>query len=130
MTATACVPLITVKAKFGSRSTGTRLWHAGRRACPEPILERLLGQKSFGVMGIEALNNAARAAGFAMAAPDDTPEQEVVRKPVLETGWRPAAPVGLLAAPATVSIARPSQVTDWFKTMLGTTGRGAPAGAR
>jgi hypothetical protein len=81
-------------------------------------------------MGIEALNNAARAAGFAMAAPDDTPEEEVARKPALETSWRPAAPVGLLAAPAVVHVARPSQVTDWFKAMLGATGRGAPAGAR
>jgi hypothetical protein len=81
-------------------------------------------------MGIEALNNAARAAGFAMAAPDDTPEEEDARKPALETSWRPAAPRGLLVAPAAVQVARPSQVTDWFKAMLGATGRGAPAGAR
>lgn len=80
-------------------------------------------------MGIEALNNAARAAGFAMAAPDDTPDEEVVRKPALETSWRPAQPVGLLAPPS-VQVARPSQVTDWFRSMLGVSGRGAPAGAR
>jgi hypothetical protein len=77
-------------------------------------------------MGIEALNNAARAAGFAMAAPDDTPDEEVAHKPARDMSWR-AAPVGLLAPP---SVARPSQVTDWFRSMLGVTGRGAPAGAR
>lgn len=82
-------------------------------------------------MGIEALNNAARAAGFAMAAPDDTPEEEVARKPALDTSWRAAAPVGLLAPPPSpVHMVRPSPLTDWFRGMLGATGRGAPAGAR
>ena len=82
-------------------------------------------------MGIEALNNAARAAGFAMAAPDDTPEEEVVRKPALETSWRPAPHAGLLPAPLSpVHMVRPSPLADWFKGMLGATGRGAPAGAR
>jgi hypothetical protein len=81
-------------------------------------------------MGIEALNNAARAAGFAMAAPDDTPDEEVAHKPVLETSWRPMQPVGLLAAPSPVQVARPSQVSEWVRSMLGVTGRGAPAGAR
>jgi hypothetical protein len=79
-------------------------------------------------MGIEALNNAARAAGFAMAAPDDTAEEEVVRKPAVTTSWRPS-PVALLG-PTAPQVARPSQVSDWFKSVLGTTGRGAPAGAR
>jgi hypothetical protein len=81
-------------------------------------------------MGIEALNNAARAAGFAMAAPDDTPDEEVARKPALDTSWRPAQAMGLLAPPSPVQVARPSQVTEWFRSMLGATGRGAPAGAR
>jgi hypothetical protein len=80
-------------------------------------------------MGIEALNNAARAAGFAMAAPDDTPEEEVVARPVIEASWRAGTAVNLIA-PAPLNVARPSQVTDWFKSMLGATGRGAPAGAR
>jgi hypothetical protein len=80
-------------------------------------------------MGIEALNNAARAAGFAMAAPDDTPEEEVVRRPAIEATWRPGTAVSLIA-PTALTVARPSQVTEWFKTMLGTAGRGAPAGAR
>jgi hypothetical protein len=80
-------------------------------------------------MGIEALNNAARAAGFAMAAPDDTSEEEVVRKPVVDTSWRPSTAVSLLG-PTTPQVARPSQVSDWFKAVLGATGRGAPAGAR
>jgi len=82
-------------------------------------------------MGIEALNNAARAAGFAMAAPDDTSEAEaeVVRKPAVDTSWRPSTAVSLLG-PTTPQVTRPSQVSDWFKAVLGATGRGAPAGAR
>ena len=84
-------------------------------------------------MGIEALNNAARAAGFAMAAPDDTADEEVVRKPAVDTSWRPSTAVSLLG-PTAPQVARPShrpsQVSDWFKTVLGATGRGAPAGAR
>ena len=78
-------------------------------------------------MGIEALNTAARAAGFAMAAPDDTPEEEVARRPAVEASWRPGTAVSLRAP---VQAARPSHVTDWFNTMLGASGRGAPAGAR
>jgi len=80
-------------------------------------------------MGIEALNNAARAAGFAMAAPDDPPEEEVARRPAIDTSWRPGTAVSLIA-PTPLNVARPSQVSDWFKTMLGAAGRGAPAGAR
>ena len=80
-------------------------------------------------MGIEALNNAARAAGFAMAAPDDTTDEEVVRKPAADTSWRPSTAVALLG-PTAPQVARPSQVSDWFRSMLGATGRGAPAGAR
>ena len=79
-------------------------------------------------MGIEALNNAARAAGFAMAAPDDTPEEEVAQRPAVETSWRPGTAVNVLSP--TRQVPRPSQVSDWFKTMLGAAGRGAPAGAR
>ena len=94
------------------------------KGAESPILERLLGRESFGVMGIEQLNNAARAAGFAMAAPDDPPEEEVVRRPALEASWRASTAVNLIA-PAPLHVARPSQVTDWFRTMLG-----APAGAR
>jgi hypothetical protein len=80
-------------------------------------------------MGIEALNNAARAAGFAMAAPDDTSDEEVVRKPAVDTSWRPSTAVRLLG-PTAPQVTRPSQVSDWFKAVLGATGRGAPAGAR
>jgi hypothetical protein len=98
-------------------------------ALPKADPGTLVGAESFGVMGIEALNNAARAAGFAMAAPDDTSDEEVVRKPAVDTSWRPSTAVSLLGPPAP-QVARPSQVSDWFKAVLGATGRGAPAGAR
>jgi hypothetical protein len=107
---------------------GQALVARGPKGLPKADPGTLVGAESFGVMGIEALNNAARAAGFAMAAPDDTPEEEVARKPALEKSWRPAQPVRLLAPP--VQVARPSQLADWFRSMLGVTGRGAPAGAR
>ena len=81
-------------------------------------------------MGIEALNAAARAAGFAMAAPDDTPEEEVAHKPAPAPAWRPGTAVAVVRAPAAVDIGRPSQVSDWLRTMFGASGRGAPAGAR
>jgi hypothetical protein len=81
-------------------------------------------------MGIEALNTAARAAGFAMAAPDDTPEEEsAAKRPALEASWRPGSPVSLWVPPVAAPVARPSQVADWFRSMLAG-GRGAPAGAR
>jgi hypothetical protein len=81
-------------------------------------------------MGIEALNAAARAAGFAMAAPDDTPEEEVARKPATAAAWRSGTAVSVVRPPAAVDVGRPSQVSDWLRGMLGASGRGAPAGAR
>ncbi|HJZ33224.1 MAG TPA: hypothetical protein VKF35_19045 [Hyphomicrobiaceae bacterium] len=79
-------------------------------------------------MGIEALNNAARAAGFAMAAPDDTPDAEVVRG-ATEAGWQSGASLPVRTALLSPQVARPSPVADWFRAML-PAGRGAPAGAR
>lgn len=68
-------------------------------------------------MGIEKLNSAARAAGFAMAASDelyDDPKpqhQEEARE-----DWRPAGPV--LLRPATIE-------RHWLRSMLGFFGRRA-----
>ena len=79
-------------------------------------------------MGIEALNNAARAAGFAMVPPDDAPVEERAPEVAPEQAWRPSTAVAV--RPAQPVTARTSQVTDWFKGVLGVSGRGAPAGAR
>jgi hypothetical protein len=73
-------------------------------------------------MGIEALNNAARAAGFAMAASEEPyPEVEVVAKPA-ETQWRPGEAV-LVHEP--VKPAR--RAGDWIRGLLGLFGKRLPA---
>jgi hypothetical protein len=76
-------------------------------------------------MGIEALNDAARAAGFAMAAPEE-PYGEVevilVEAARAETRRQPGTAVALREpAPAV------SRVGDWMRGMLGLFGRRAPA---
>jgi hypothetical protein len=80
-------------------------------------------------MGIEALNSAARAAGFAMATPDDdTPVDELVAETVVEPAWRPGAPL-LLGAPG-IPQAHSLSVAEWLKGLFGSVGRGTPAEAR
>ncbi len=79
------------------------------------------------VMGIEALNNAARAAGFAMAASEE-PYGEVevvlVEAAPAETQWQPGKAVVLHDAPAPAALSRTG---DWMRSMLGLFGRRAPA---
>ncbi len=72
-------------------------------------------------MGMETLNSAARAAGFAMAASDE-PYEEVKAEVKAETAWRPGD--GLMSAPA---VERANRSGDWFKSMFGLFGRRAPA---
>jgi hypothetical protein len=73
-------------------------------------------------MGMEALNNAARAAGFAMAACDE-PHQEIRVEPKpVEAQWRPAEAV-LLHEPAGAG----PRMGDWMRSLLGLFGRRAPA---
>lgn len=74
-------------------------------------------------MGMETLNSAARAAGFAMAASDE-PYEEVKTEVKLETtGWRPSEAVTL----AKTGPVRPNKSGEWFRTMLSLLGRRAPA---
>lgn len=91
-------------------------------------LERTLGLQSFIVMSIETLNTAARAAGFAMAAPEGPDADEKTDTPESRQ-WQPGEAVLLhqaddlilpAGAPAKVSIG------EWVKGVL-TLGRGAPA---
>jgi hypothetical protein len=70
---------------------------------------------------MEALNNAARAAGFAMAACDEPYEELRVEPKPAETQWRPGEAVlphgtepGLRAV-------------DWMRSLFGLFGRRAPA---
>lgn len=74
-------------------------------------------------MGIETLQNAARAAGFAMAASDET-LAEVSEEVKAET-WRPSA--ALLSPESHAPAKAEASVTEWVKSVfVGTTGR-APA---
>ena len=77
-------------------------------------------------MGIETLNNAARAAGFAMAAGDELLNSATKPQPKSEReAWRPGEAV--LPSKATEAPLA-SGITGWVKDrVLGVFGRGAPA---
>ena len=76
-------------------------------------------------MGMETLNSAARAAGFAMAASDEPYEEVKTEVKVETTGWRPSEAVMLTLAQT--GPGRPIRQGEWFRTMLGLLGRRAPA---
>jgi hypothetical protein len=83
-----------------------------------------MGSRVYGwcVMGIEALNSAARAAGFAMAASEEPyAEVEVEVKPA-ETQSRPGE-----AVPRSEAAGIAPRVGEWVRGMLGLFGRRAPA---
>ena len=76
-------------------------------------------------MSMETLNTAARAAGFAMATSDEgSQESKVEAKPEAEA-WRSARPS------CSLRTRRPprakASAADWFKSLFGLFGRGAPA---
>lgn len=78
-------------------------------------------------MGMETLNNAARAAGFAMAAGDELLNSNTKPETKAENeAWRPGEaimPSKLAPSPSTLH-----SVTGWVKErVLGVLGRGAPA---
>jgi hypothetical protein len=73
-------------------------------------------------MGMETLNSAARAAGFAMAVSDETPA--VVEAKVEAQPWRSGEPVLVHhGAPAKIAPA------IWLKSLLGLFHRRAPGRA-
>jgi hypothetical protein len=71
---------------------------------------------------MEALNTAAHAAGFAMAASDEPYEKAEAEVPA--AGWQPSEPALLTSA---ALAERPHGMGDWFRSMLGLFGRRAPA---
>ena len=73
-------------------------------------------------MGMETLNNAARAAGFAMAASEES--YDTVRVEAKASEWRPGQAVLSHGAPKT---RRTPRVGDWARGVLGLFGRRAPA---
>ena len=72
-------------------------------------------------MGMETLNSAARAAGFAMAASDE-PYEQAARIKIETVQWRPAEP--LLLAPTGP---RANRTSDWRTVFWSMLGRRAPA---
>jgi len=76
-------------------------------------------------MGIETLNSAARAAGFAMATTDEI-EGKAEKKP--ETNTWCAADAALLPEPDDEAVKSAASVSDRVKGLvLSVLGRGAPA---
>jgi hypothetical protein len=76
-------------------------------------------------MGIEYLENAARAAGFAMAA--DEPSAEAVMASTPMDPWRPGT-VPLREDETDERLHdRQASFTDWVKGMVSPGGRSAPA---
>ena len=77
-------------------------------------------------MGIETLNTAARAAGFAMASDEASSESKADAKPETES-WRSGDAI-LLDPESSDAAAKAAPASgDWLKSLLGVFGRGAPA---
>ena len=78
-------------------------------------------------MSMETLNTAARAAGFAMATSDESAQEaKVEAKPETEA-WRASEAILLHAEPQDGMRKATTSATDWFKSLFGLSGRGAPA---
>ena len=78
-------------------------------------------------MGMETLNNAARAAGYAMAASDELLNDGKAEVTTENDAWRPGEAVlhSQAPLPATGAV---HAVTDWVKARIFSVfGRGAPA---
>ena len=78
-------------------------------------------------MGIENLNTAARAAGFAMATSDEVAQEKQAETQPETESWRSGEAIMLV--PEAVDAAKTSQsTTDWLKSLFGmSAGRRAPA---
>jgi hypothetical protein len=73
-------------------------------------------------MGIETLQSAARAAGYAMAASEDGENEPALRAPEPKD-WRPAEALLLPGAEPP----QPGKLADTMRAVLGFFGRRAPA---
>ena len=71
-------------------------------------------------MGMEALNNAARAAGFAMAVSEEPVAESAGEAKPEQEAWRAGQPMLTAAKPGPSTIER-------VRSFLGLFGRGAPA---
>ena len=76
-------------------------------------------------MGMEKLNNAARAAGYAMATSDDLLNDSKPEARSEVESWRPGEAIMPSQQSSNNTL---HTVTDWVKgRVLGVLGRGAPA---
>lgn len=80
-------------------------------------LEQVPGRAGWCVMGIERLNNAAWAAGFAMATPEED-DFEVAVSEAPDMQWRPGQAVMVREEPV--------ERLEWLKAFLGLLGRRVP----
>jgi hypothetical protein len=76
-------------------------------------------------MGIETLNTAARAAGFAMAASEEVAQESKVPAGIATEAW-PSEP-GLPAPEHEAKVEATAGAGEWLKSIFGVFGRGAPA---
>src|SRR5262245_46018994 len=84
-------------------------------------LEPISGRAGWCVMGIERLNRAAHAAGFAMAGIEEAYEDLGVRpnpSVTAEAPWQPGRAVLVPGSPA--------DATDWLSVLMGLFGWRAP----
>jgi hypothetical protein len=77
-------------------------------------------------MSIENLNTAVRAAGFAMATPDEPADENKPDKQLPSEAWRPGEAILLSQDESDAEKAAPT-IGDRLKGVLGLLGRGAPA---
>ena len=72
-------------------------------------------------IGFDNLSNAARAAGFAMATPDDRPEdipvQHTPEITATKSNWTSAAPNRSMIVAAPRSAGLQSTLRDWFASI-------------
>lgn len=84
----------------------------------ERNLEQMLGRAGWCVMGIETLNIAAYAAGFAMAGSEEAFDGLGAEARAVEPRWQPGRAVLVREAP--------ESRTDWISLLQGLFGRRAP----
>lgn len=78
-------------------------------------------------MSIEALNNAVRAAGFAMASPDELSEESKPEAKPEAEAWQAGEAVLPTQDQRESAPKAASSATDWVKSLFSVLGRGAPA---
>lgn len=84
---------------------------------PADKMEPIAGRVGWCVMGIETLNIAAHAAGFAMAGSEEAFDDRGADPRAAETQWKPGRPVLVREGP--------ESRTDWMSLLQGLFGRRA-----